>query len=326
LPYKIYKIFNNIYRRKYMKKLTFIVLAAVIILSACGNNDATVETTSEVASDAIAETATATKYYVAHQGGYIGEATVTVGADNEVVSASMSEWMGPGGWVEYNSEDGKSLVDGAVVRVPDPLANTGHPNPQVKGYMFYIYNARDGVAAWSQYSPTNDGFARPTRMYERDFEGLMSNPIRAKAYVEAAREDTLVNVTIDGNRVNVGKPASETVHYGHMDKANPNSTYMSISGHSIGYRFNNEALIEFFKENPAADYTNTTLVERKVELAADPAVDATGDISAYAQDTDRLFAVADAVSGATYSDFPHYAIELQEAYKAAVAARYVNFD
>ncbi|NCN05385.1 MAG: hypothetical protein GW949_07125 [Spirochaetales bacterium] len=304
-----------------MKKAILFLLAASFVLYSCGTEAPAAVTTSE----ALADSATATYYYVSHQGGYIGEATVTVGANNEVVSASMAEWQGPNGWAEHNSEDGKSLVDGAVVRVPDPLANLSNPNPQVKGYMFYIYHAREGIATWLQYTPGADGFTRPTRQYERDFEGLMGNPIRSAAYAEAARNDTLVNVTIEGNRVNVGKPASQTVHYGHMDKANPNSVYMATSGSSIGYRFNNAALLEFFKANPTADYTATRMVETKITLAANPAIDAKSNIAAYSQETDRVFAVADAVSGATYSDFPHYALGLQEAYKAAVATRYVKF-
>lgn len=308
-----------------MKKALLLLVAVSFVLFSCGGPAPAAPTQTVTSTDAIAQTATATKFYVAHQGGYIGEATVTVGANNEVVTASFSEWHGPNGWAEYNNEDGTRLADGAVVRVPDPLANLRNENPQIRGYMFYIYHVRDGIASWLQYTPGAEGFTRPTRQYERDFEGLMSNPIRAKAYAEAARNDTLVNVTIDGLRVNVGAPASQTVHYGHMDKVNPNSTYMSISGHSIGFRFNSEALIDFFTANPAVDYMNTRLVQQRITLTANPAVDATGDIAAYAQETDNVFAVADAVSGATFSDFPHYALELQEAYKAAVAARYVSF-
>jgi len=161
---------------------------------------------------------TATKYFVAHQGGYIGEATVTVDKKGNVVSASLNEWQGPGGWVDYNGPE-HTLVDGAVVRVPDPLANTSNPDPMIKGYMFYVYNLKDdGTYVWSQFTPGKDKFAKPSRQYERDFEGLMANPIRAAAYAKAAREDTLVNVTIDGLKVTLGKKASETVHYGHMDK------------------------------------------------------------------------------------------------------------
>ncbi|MDD2604179.1 MAG: hypothetical protein PHF66_05155, partial [Desulfobacteraceae bacterium] len=120
---------------------------------------------------------TATKYFVAHQGGYVGAATVTVDHSGKVVSAELEEWQGPGGWVEYNSPDGKSLVEGAVVRVPDPFANLSNPNPQIRGYMFYIYNqAAGGPGVWSQYTPGANGFTKPTRQYERDFEGLMSNP------------------------------------------------------------------------------------------------------------------------------------------------------
>ena len=110
-----------------------------------------------------------------------------------------------------------------------------------------------------------------------------------------------------------------------MDKSHPNSTYMPIAAGSIGYRNNNARLIEFFKANPTADFRNARTVEQRVTIAADRAIDATGDTAAYTAANDRVYAVADAVSGATYSDFIHYALELQEAYKAAVAQRYVRF-
>ncbi|PKL26443.1 MAG: hypothetical protein CVV27_20270 [Candidatus Melainabacteria bacterium HGW-Melainabacteria-1] len=267
---------------------------------------------------------TATKYFVAHQGGYIGEATVTV-KRAKVVSASISEWQGPGGWAENNAPDGKSLVDGAVVRVPDPLANTTNADPAIKGYMFYIYNVQNGVGVWSQFTPAKDGFVRPSRQYERDFEGLMGNPIRAAAYAKAAREDTLVNVTIDGLKVIVGKPASQTVHYGNMDKANPAATYMELNASSIGYRYNSAATIAFFMANPTADYTSFTMMKAKVALTEDKGVDAKASVADYTAETDSVFAVADAVTGATYSDFPHYSLELQAAYKMALAEGKVKF-
>ncbi|GAB1457557.1 hypothetical protein MASR2M48_28650 [Spirochaetota bacterium] len=111
----------------------------------------------------------ATKFYVAHQGGYIGEATVTI-KGTKVLDASYAEWQGPGGWAENNAPDGKSIVDGAIVRVPDPLGNTASSDPAIKGYTFYIYNVQNGVGIWSQYAPAKDGFVRPTRQFERDFE------------------------------------------------------------------------------------------------------------------------------------------------------------
>ncbi len=271
------------------------------------------------------ESATATKYYVAHQGGYIGEAIVSVDAKQQVVAADWHEYVGPGSWAEYNSEDGKSLVDGAVVRVPDPTANTGSTDPQIKGYMFYVYAVNNGVYNWLTYTPGKDGFARPTHQYERDFEGQMSNPIKAAAYCQAVKDDSLVNVTIDGTTVTVGKKASQTVHYGHMDKANPKSSYMAVSNHTIGYRFNKKASIEFFMQNPAADYTRATMAKAKLSLVADPAVDATGDVSAYTMDSDMIWGVADAWSGATFSDFPHYLLELQTAYQMALAKQLVQF-
>jgi hypothetical protein len=275
---------------------------------------------------AFAQNVTATKYYVAHQGGYIGEATVTIDGNQRVAAASFAEWQGPGGWAEFNSPDKKSFVDGAVVRVPDPLANTDNPNPQIRGYMFYIYNGKpDGSYIWSQYTPGKDGFSKPTRQYERDFEGLMGNPIRAEAYAKAAREDTLVNVTIDGLRVNVGKKASETVHYGHMDKANPRSKYMALNTNSPGYRYNYKATIDFFKANPTADYTSFTMRKEKVTLREDRSIDAGAAVSAYTIAADDVYVVADTVTGATFSDFPHYALELQAAYKMAIAEQKVRF-
>lgn len=267
---------------------------------------------------------TATKYYVAHQGGYIGEATVTI-KGTKVVDASYAEWQGPGGWAEYNSPDGKSVVDGAVVRVPDPLANAAHPDPAIRGYMFYVYNVQGGLGVWSQYTPGKTGFARPSRQYERDFEGLMGNPIRAAAYAKAAREDALVNVTIDGLAVTVGKRASETVHYGHMNKADPRSTYMSLNAGSIGYRYNYKATIDFFKKNPTADYGSAVVKPMRLSVVEDRSVDAKASASEYSAASDGVYVVADAVSGATFSDFQHYALELQAAYKMALAERAVKF-
>ncbi|HEY9054194.1 MAG TPA: hypothetical protein VIO60_05185 [Rectinemataceae bacterium] len=264
---------------------------------------------------------TATKYFVAHQGGYVGAATVTIGKGGVVVDASLEEWQGPGGWAENNSADGKSIVDGAVVRVPDPFANQGSKDPEIKGYMFYIYNdpTGKGPGVWSQFTPGANGFTRPTRQYERDFEGLMSNPIRAAAYVKAAREDKLVNVKIDGLKVTVGKKASETVHYGHMNKADKTSIYMPLTKDSIGYRYNTLATLDFFKANPLADFAAATLQKVQIAVLENKAVDATAKAADYVAKEDMVYAVADAITGATYSDFQHYSLELQTAYKMAIA-------
>lgn len=276
-------------------------------------------------SAAFAQNVTATKYYVAHQGGYVGEATVTIDANQKVVSASWAEWQGPGGWAENNSADGKSIVDGAVVRVPDPFSNPTQANPQVKGYMFYVYNVQNGLGVWSQLTPGDKGFTRPTRQFERDFEGLMSNPIRAAAYAKAAREDTLVNVTIDGVFVKVGKKASETVHYGHMNKADARSVYMPLAAAGIGYRYNYKATLDFFLANPTANFVAATTKAVKVTLKADPKIDAAAKVADYTAATDNVYFVADAVTGATFSDFQHYSLELQAAYKMAIAEQKVAF-
>jgi len=270
---------------------------------------------------------TATKYFVAHQGGYVGAATVTVDHSAKVTSASLEEWQGPGGWAENNSPDGKAIVDGAVVRVPDPFANLGSKDPEVKGYMFYVYNdpTGKGPGVWSQYTPSANGFSKPARQYERDFEGLMSNPIRAEAYVKAAREDKLVNVKIDGLKVTVGKKASATVHYGHMDKANKEAVYMPLNANSIGYRYNNKATLDFFKAKPTAKFADATLKKVKVSLVEDKSIDANAKVAEYNVADDMVYVVADVVTGATYSDFQHYSLELQTAYMMAIADLTVQF-
>ncbi len=262
-----------------------------------------------------AATATATKYYVAHQGAYIGEATVTVNANHEVVAASFAEYLGLADWAV-------DAGDGAVVRVPDPLANRGHSDPAIRGYMFYIYNevGENGEYMWAQYSPGANGFSRPSRHWQRDFEGMMSNPIRAKAYADAVKNDTLVSVTIDGLNVTVGPTASETVRYGGvMNKALPESTYMPIRSSSLGYRHNHARNVEFFRNNPMADYAAATQQRREdLELVADPSIDANTNVDVY-EGAGNEWMVADVRTGATWSDFPHYSIEMQEAYKLAVA-------
>lgn len=277
------------------------------------------------AGAAFAQT-TATAYFVAHQGGYIGESTVTIDKNNKVLAATIAEWQGPGGWAENNSPDGKSIVDGAIVRAPDPFANLASADSEVKGYMFYILNqVAKGPGVWSQFTPAKDGFVRPARQFERDFEGLMSNPVRAEAYVKAARADTLVNVKIEGLKVIVGKKASETVHYGNMNKADKSANYMPITKDSIGYRYNVKAMLAFFKANPTANFAAATLKKAKIVIVEDKSVDEAPNASAYVAAQDDVYVVADVVTGATYSDFIHYSLELQNAYKMAIAEGSVSF-
>lgn len=294
-----------------MKKSLFIAVAVLLVLT----TGAFAGGRSEAAPTVSNATATATKYYVAHQGSYIGEATVTIDANNNVVAATFAEYHGPDGWVV-------DAGDGAVVRVPDPLANVNHPDPAIRGYMFYIYNevGENGAYLWSQYTPGANGFARPARHWQRDFDGMMSNPIRAKAYADAVKNDTLVTVTIDGLNVTVGPTAGRTVGYGGvMDKANPASTYMPLRATSLGYRYNHAATVEFFKNNPLADYASARQERfEDIVVPGDSSIDANADRSAYAG-AGNEWLVADARTGATYSDFPHYIIEMQEAYKLAVA-------
>jgi len=210
--------------------------------------------------------------------------------------------------------------------VPDPFSNLANSDPEINGYTFYIWNqVQGGPGVWSQFTPGAKGFARPARQWERDFEGLMSNPIRAAAYVKAAREDKLVNVKIDGLKVIIGKKASETVHYGAMNKADKNATYMPLTKDSIGYRYNYNAMISFFRANPTADFAAAVLKKARVTLVENKDIDANAKVADYSIATDDVYVVADVVTGATYSDFQHYSLELQTAYKMAIADALVAF-
>jgi hypothetical protein len=100
---------------------------------------------------------------------------------------------------------------------------------------------------------------------------------------------------------------------------------MPIGAATIGFRYNYKATIDFFTANPTANYEAFTTRKVKVNLREDKSVDANASIAAYTAATDDVFVVADAVTGATYSDFPHYAIELQMAYKMALAEQRVRF-
>ena len=77
--------------------------------------------------------------------------------------------------------------------------------------------------------------------------------------------------------------------------------------------------------NPTANYAAATLKKAKVTLKEDKAVDAAAKVADYTAANDKVYVVADAVTGATYSDFPHYCLELQTAYKMAIAEQKVKF-
>ena len=145
---------------------------------------------AQPAQAAAAASVTATKYFVAHQGGYIGEATVTIDSNQKVDSRQPRRVAGPGrlGRVQLRRRE----VAGRRrrrARSGSPRQHHATRTPQVKGYMFYIYNlkADKAVRLVAVHPRRKDAFARPTRQFERDFEGLMANPIRAAAYARPPR-------------------------------------------------------------------------------------------------------------------------------------------
>ena len=81
------------------------------------------------------------------------------------------------------------LVDGAVVRVPDPFANAANAESRRSRATCSTSTtcSRRDLRLVAVHPRRKDGFARPARQFERDFEGLMGNPIRAAAYAKAAK-------------------------------------------------------------------------------------------------------------------------------------------
>jgi hypothetical protein len=110
-----------------------------------------------------------------------------------------------------------------------------------------------------------------------------------------------------------------------MNKANAKATYMPIDAGSIGYRYNYRATIDFFKANPTANFAAAALKDSRVTVKEDKAIDEATNVADYKAAVDKVWAVADAVTGATFSDFPHYSLELQTAYKMAIAEQKVAF-
>ena len=221
--------------------------------------------------------------------------------------------------------------------------NSAATNLEIKDFTFFYYNVNS--KGWVEFSPPSalGVYAAPsaaTAAAAPNFDAKMSNPLYSQAYVVACNLDNatdLVNVTItDGTAsvapvVTVGAKASATVHYGHLNKANAASTYMAMNTYdaakdkysqSIGYRENVKALLNFFKSNPTANYL--AAVQKNSVLPAFttdyPTVTPVFSNN-YASQTDSVWTVADAVTGATYADFPHYAMELQNAYLFATSEK-----
>lgn len=282
---------------------------------------------------------TATKYFSAHGGGYVGEAVVTTNSDGNVTSAALNEWQGPSAWAAYNSGQ-TAFVGGEMIRFKMAGQNATSTDPAVKDYAFFYYNINSGL--WIEQSFTGTTWTVPGpatgAATKNNFDYQIGNRLEyAAAYVAACKaqydDDTtnntdLVTVTVTkvGNNpsVTVGSDAKTSLHtgYGHLNKAAPTSTYMPITGGSIGYRFNNHALVTFFKTHPKADYNSATLqLNVPVTLTADSSIDANTNTATYTQSNDSVWAVADVTTGATYSDFKQYALALQDAYLYAIGEK-----
>jgi len=302
-----------------------IAAAAALALSGC----------TQPTDSSTSYAGTATKLFVAHGGGYIGEATVTTNANGVVTDAVMNEYHGPSGWADYKT--GLTAYEGGeMIRMKMASKNTTNASAEIAGYTFFYYSVN--AQGWVEFTPSlTETYTAPTGTtnVKENFNAKMANPLYAEAYVADVKADNdtdLVTITMtDGGgtgsgtlaTITVGAKASDTCHYISMNKAASDAIYMPMNATSIGYRENVKALLTFFKSNPTADYASA-VATTGVALGA-MTTDYVGTVehpvttADYSAATDTVWEVADVVTGATYSDFQSYALELQNAYLFALS-------
>lgn len=150
--------------------------------------------------------------------------------------------------------------------------------------------------------------------------------------------------TPTGSTVTVGSSAGATVTTGALSKIDPASTYFPMSATALGYKTNYARLISTFTANPNADYgsasqilvytskyvSGTSPAPTVVPSTAQstyslsiPTTAATASATSSTADVQDAATTAsvwtitggvDGLTGATFSDFPHYALGLQNAY------------
>jgi hypothetical protein len=155
---------------------------------------------------------------------------------------------------------------------------------------------------------------------------------------------TYVASPASGSTVTVGSSAASTVTTGALVKTDPNSTYFPMSLTQLGYKTNYARLISTFTANPNADYGSAsqllvytskyvsgtsaaptvvpTISQASYSLSI-PTTTATATTTSSTADVQETATTAsvwtitggvDGLTGATFSDFPHYALGLQNAY------------
>jgi len=284
---------------------------------------------------------TAHYYYPVHQSGVVADAKVTSDVNGNVISASIDEWQSPNSWVTQtgsypNTKTGSpgnttDFAGGEVFRMKFFGANSSSSDTQIKDYAFFYAlvtlvtgdtaNNPKITTSWSLFTP---GATAPvSASLSPNLDLKLASPLYAKAYADACAADNatdLVNVTVSYAAtpvITVGAKASSTVRTGAMNKAAVASTYFPITAASLGYKANLAALIKYFTANPTADYTKAvakTYTWPQTFVAPSATYTATSD-AVWTITTNGV----DSVSGATYSDFPNYALGLQNAYLYALA-------
>jgi hypothetical protein len=282
---------------------------------------------------------TGTYLYLVHATEILAEATVTTDSNGVVTDANWNEYHGPSNWV-YGTGTSGALAAGDMIRLKVPGKNTGstildtNGNKAVEGYTFFYYSST--TMGWVEYTPTySASWVTPSTGTTDNYELKMTSPIYAQAYVDACKavtadptnmDLTTVTFAINGTTLEAtlnANNASAQANLKSIKTLNKNATasaYFPVTASNLGFKANHDRIIEFFKTNPTADYAAAATAT--VTWTAYPAF--TAPSATYTATTDAVWTLGsgtDAVSGATCSDFPSYALGLQSAYLYALADR-----
>ena len=266
-----------------------------------------------------------------HQSGVIADAHVTTDKDGNITDAYLDEWQNPSGWAGSTA--------GTIIRMKMAGVNTavnnadGTPNTAARGYTFFWYNST--MSGWVEFAPnaSTGVWTLPTTASVPNLDLKMASPLYSQAYADAsaaaaadASSTDLATATLDsgGGTANpvfsvVSSAAtlvSSIANTKALNKRTVASQYMPMKADSLGYRENYKAMLAFFKANPTANYAGAV---KATKVLADLTTDYTNSVANYSQPGgDQVWTVADAVTGATYNDFPNYALGMQTAYLFAI--------
>lgn len=232
-------------------------------------------------------------------GHYVGIAEVTIGKDNKIVSAKLEEVYLPYNMGQINvTESGvdvENLPADVVLVKGRNLANNYYARYfSVNGVLYEIEVIGPDTARQSFKYKTAAGV---------DIEEWVTNPVNAKAYVDAVLGGTAFRANADGTK-SAYTAGNASVR---ISPFKTTSSYWPASATvPLGWHGNMKALIDAV--------IGTTIGLDADDLTVTPGQNILGNNRDY-------WTIGDLVTGATMSDFADYYVLLQAAYANALANR-----